>query len=131
MRFEISFPDQPADEAGVLAQELRLALLRSGADPSKVELIKERADAMDLGSVVSWVHIFVDAYQASRPMLEPFLPALTAVECARLLCEICAPAHSGIRIKTPRGTFKLSASETSVERLKQIFDTAGSDERGD
>jgi hypothetical protein len=46
MMFEISFADQPAAEAGVLAQELRSALLRSGADPRTVEIIKERADTI-------------------------------------------------------------------------------------
>ncbi len=113
MRFEISFPDQPADEAGVLAQELRLALLRSGADPSKVEIVKERADTMDAGS---WVEI-----------------ALTAAEsfhCALTLYQICAPAHSGIRVKSPRGTLDLSASEVSPERLRQIFNVADNDEHG-
>ena len=52
MTFKISFPSQPVAEAGVLAQELQLALLGSGADPSQVEIIKEQADTMDLGSVV-------------------------------------------------------------------------------
>lgn len=107
---------------------MRLALLRSGADPSKVEIVKERADTMDLGSVVQ---IVVDAYHTSRPMLEPFATPLTALHCALCFYEICRPARAGILLKTPRGTFKLSAHEVEIERLKQILDTADSDEHGD
>lgn len=127
MIFEISFPDQPADEAGFLAQDLRLALLRSGADPSKVEIMKKRADTMDLGAVIQ---IALDAYHAAGPVLEHVMPALTAVHCARVLYEICAPAHSGICVKTPRGTVKLRASEISFEHLKQIFEAANNHEPG-
>ncbi len=128
MRFEISFPDQPADEAGVLAQELRLALLRSGADPSKVEIVKERADTMDLGSVVG---IAIDAYHAVRPMLDYVPPLLTAATCARTLYNICAPVHSGIRITTPRGTVvEINPGEVSFDHLKQIFDATESDAHG-
>jgi hypothetical protein len=128
MTFKISFPDQPAAETGVLAQELRLALLQSGADPSTVEIIKERADTMDLGSVIQ---IALDAYHASRPILELVPPLLTVATCARTLYNICARAHSGIRITNPRGTVvELSPGEVSFERLKQIFDAADSDEHG-
>jgi hypothetical protein len=127
MKFEISFPDQLAAEAGVLAQELRLALLRGGADPSKIEIKKDRADTMDLGSVVQ---VALDAYHTSGPMLEHVMPALTAIHCARVLYEICAPAHSGIRVKTPRGTVELSGREVSLERLKELLEVADSDEHG-
>jgi hypothetical protein len=127
MKFEISFPDRPAAEAGVLAQELRLALLRGGVDPNKVEIIKERSDTMDLGSVVQ---IALDAYRASGPMLEHVMPALTALHCARCLYEICVPARSGLIIKN-RHTIKLGAGEIEIERLKQILDTVDSNEHGD
>jgi hypothetical protein len=128
MKFEISFPDRPVDEAGVLAQELRLALLRSGADPERLSIIKERADTMDIGSVVQ---IVFDAYHTSGPMLEHVMPALTAIHCARVLYEICAPAHSGIRVKTPRGTYELSEREISLERLKEVLVAAENKERSD
>jgi hypothetical protein len=145
MRFEISFPDQPADEAGVLAQELRLALLRSGADPSKVEIVKDRADTMDLGSIVG---IAIDAYHACGPIagsviqtalharqyLEPAVPPLLALECAKCLYHICRPAHAGIVVETPHGTYKLSADEIEIERIEPVLlgsDVAGSDEHGD
>jgi hypothetical protein len=124
MTFEISFPGQPAAEAGVLAQELRLALLRSGVDPTNVEIVRERPDTMDLGSCVQ-------LYFAIGKALEPLVPALTALELAKLLCEICVPAHSGIRVKTARNTREVGASEMTPERLKQIIDAASNDEHGD
>jgi hypothetical protein len=128
MTFKISFPDQPAAEAGVLAQELRLGLLRSGADPSTVEIIKERVDTMDLGGVVQ---IALEVYHAARPMLDYVPPLLTAATCARTLYNICAPAHSGIRITTPRGTVvEINPGEVSFDRLKQIFDATESDAYG-
>jgi hypothetical protein len=64
-------------------------------------------------------------------MLEHVVPALTAIHCARVLYEICAPAHSGIRVKTPRGTYELSEREISLERLKEVLVAAENKERSD
>jgi hypothetical protein len=126
MIFEISFPLEGADKASVLAQETRLAFLQNGANPKKVEIVKQRADTMDLGATIQ---LALDVYHASAPVLENIMPALTVAHCARILYEICAPAHSGIRIKTPSGAeVELTASEISFERLRQVFEAANNDE---
>ena len=117
MTFEISFPDQPASEASALARELRLALLQSGVDPKNIEIQKRRADTMDLGAAIA---VIMGAYHAAGPMLEQVMPALTAVHFARILYEVCAPAHSGVSIKTAAGVIELKAGEISIANLKKF-----------
>jgi hypothetical protein len=125
MIFEISFPCE-GDKASLLAQEARSAFLEEGANPNTVEIVKKRADTMDLGATIQ---LALDVYHASAPIIENIVPALTVVHCARILWEICAPAHSGIHIKTPSGIdVELSASEISFERLRQVFEAAHNDE---
>jgi hypothetical protein len=123
MIFEISFPDQPANEASALARELRLALLQSGVDPKNIEIQKKRADTMDLGAAIQ---VVIEAYHAAGPMLEQIMPALTAVHFAKILYEVCAPAHSGVSVKTACGVIELKAGEISIEHLKQILEAANS-----
>jgi|GEM_PF-2118121 hypothetical protein len=125
MTYKISFPGKSAAEAGVLAQELRLALLRAGADPGKVEIVKERTDTMDLGSVVE---LAFGALPVAS--LEGFHNILTAAECALILYEICQKARSGILIRTPREEFKLGEEELSTGPLESIFSKANGDEHG-
>jgi hypothetical protein len=123
MTFEISFPDQPASEASALARELRLALLQSGVDPKNIEIQKRRADTMDLGAAIQ---VMMGAYHAAGPMLEQVMPALTAVHFARILYEVCAPAHSGVSIKTAAGVIELKAGEISIANLKKILEATNS-----
>lgn len=124
MKFEISFPDQPADEARVLAQELRLALLRGGVDPSKVEIVKERADAMDLGSVVTIVG-------AIGPIAGAIAIPIEVAHLTRILYETCRPARC-VRIKMPDGTdIKVRPSHDLLfESVRKISEAFGSDEHG-
>jgi hypothetical protein len=127
MKFEISFPDQPAAEAGVLAQELRLALLRGGVDPNKVEIIKERSDTMDLGSVVTMdlSSVVTIAGAIAGAVAAP----IEVAHLTRILYETCRPAPC-IRFKMPNGTdIKVRPSHDLLfESVKKIIDAAGSDE---
>lgn len=63
MIFEISFPCEGGDKASLLAQEARLAFLQNGANPNKVEIVKKRADTMDLGATIQ---LALDVYHAFR-----------------------------------------------------------------
>jgi hypothetical protein len=125
MKLEISFPDQPMDEAGVLAQELRLALLRGGVDPSKVEIVKERSDTMGL------VGDLVTMDLGSFVTMENIAGVLTAIHLTRLLYEVCRAAPS-VRFKMPDGTeIKVRPSHDLLfESCKKIVEAVGSDEHG-
>ncbi|HXX84812.1 MAG TPA: hypothetical protein VEN29_12615 [Casimicrobiaceae bacterium] len=127
MKVEISFPGPRADQAGVLSQELRLALLRSGADPGQIQIVKERADTMDVGSILQ---IVMNAASQAQTVLEHYVaPAFTLSHCAACLYDICNPANSGIRIKTSRGVFEFSANEVDIKQLKRILEAADQHER--
>jgi hypothetical protein len=101
---EIAFPDQPANEAGILAQELAQALRTEGAPDSALTLLKERPETMDLGTGLAIAEM-----------------AVGAAVMIKHLFDLWHRAHCTLRITTPRGRFVLRASEIDVGKLNQIL----------
>src|ERR1700680_1285704 len=105
---EISFPVQSAGDAGELAKELRSSLLQHGISDDDIQIVKGRADTMDLGSLV----------QIAEPVIAL---ALNSALFIKIIREVCLPARAGIRIKTDDGIFELKAAEIDSEKLHEIL----------
>jgi hypothetical protein len=119
---EISFPSKTPDEAALMIKSLRTSLVRHGVADADIRIAKERADTMDLGTLLQ---IDVATYLHVAHL------GLMGVACAKALWEICAPAHAPVRIKTAKGVVELSASEIESGRLQEVLRTIESDGRGE
>jgi hypothetical protein len=103
---ELSFPDLPAAQAGILAQKLRLAILRAGADEEDVRLAKENPEAMDAGSIVQYIN-----------------SALEIAVLAKLIYELCQPSGAAtMEFKTPKEKVVVNIKTLSgLEEIKSIL----------
>ena len=115
----LSFPNQTAAEAGILAQELRSAMVREGAPERAVAIVKDDPTTMDAGSVVQ---VAMSALGLGGTILEGVTPLFALVHCATIIYEICTPKRAGITLTLPSGEkYSLRPEEIDVERLKTIF----------
>ena len=123
----ISFPDQTSAEAGILAQELRSALIREGAPERDVAIVKDDPTTMDAGSVVQ---VAISALGLGGEFLHGITPIFAFVHCATIIYEICAPKRTGLTIILPSGEkYPLRGEEVEIERLKSILSAIKPDEQ--
>lgn len=101
---EIAFPNKSAAEAGKLAQQLRAELIRGGFDANALSIDREDPEAQDAGTIL---HIGLVTFEA--------------IALAKTLYEICIPASSTIRIKTPRGKFEVEPNELDGDFLRKFL----------
>jgi len=104
---EIGFPDEPASEASILAQELAQTLRLEGVADAALSLVKERPEAMDLGTALVIAELAVGSGVIIQHLFELWY---------RTRCTL--------RITTPRGQFVLRASEVDLGKLREVLEGA-------
>ena len=94
MMLDLSFPDKPLSEAGILAQKLRAGIAKVGVPLENIQVKRQDAEAMDAGT---YLHIALIVFE---------LLAL-----AKAIYEVLFPARAGVRIRGPKGVVEIKASE--------------------
>jgi hypothetical protein len=109
---DLSFRGVSSADAGYLAQELELALLRAGAPGDGLSLKRASSENMDLGTVLG---VSVDAVLHA-------IGAAGYIACfVKCIHEVVTKHNVTIRIVTPEGAVEISASQADAETIAKAI----------
>lgn len=106
---ELSFVCDNNADASSLAQELELALRKSGVPAKALSLKQASSENMDIGSILS-----ID-FAAATELLSPVGSFASLAKC---IFEVAVKYHTGVVVQKEEGRIKIPASQISFKRIQ-------------
>ena len=111
-RVELSFIGVSSADAGYLAQELELSLLKAGVPSNALALKRASSEAMDFGTILG---VSVDAILHA-------IGAAGYIACfAKCVHDVVSKHGVTVRFSTPDGSVEISGPEASREAIQRVL----------
>jgi hypothetical protein len=109
---ELSFAGITSVKAGRLAEELELALLKAGAPPQALSLIRSSPQNMDFGTILG-----IDVHAVAQ-----VLGSIGYIACfVKCIHEVVSKHHVTIVITTEKGSVEIPASEVKADIIEKAI----------